>query len=65
VDFDVEPEPTPEERAALTLALERLLAGEQVPTPYRSAWRHAGIIDNLGDPYATARPRSSPGATRA
>jgi hypothetical protein len=65
VDFVVEPEPTAEEREALTAALERLLAGEQVPAPYRSAWRQAGIAENVKPGYATARPRSSPGATRA
>ena len=65
MEFAVEPEPTPEERKALTLALERLLAGEQVPPPYRSAWRRAGVLENVDSSYATARPRSSPGATRA
>jgi len=65
VEFIVEPEPTPEEREAMTAALERLLAGEQVPAPYRSAWRQAGIAENAKAGYATTRPRSSPGATRA
>jgi hypothetical protein len=36
-----------------------------VPGPYRSAWRQAGIAENVAGSYATARPRSSPGATRA
>jgi hypothetical protein len=65
VEFVLEPDPGPEEREAVTVALERLLAGEQVPDAYRSAWRQAGIVENLGGDYATARPRSSPGATRA
>ena len=47
MDFDVEPEPEPEEREALMLALERLLAGEQAPAPYRSAWRRAGVFENV------------------
>jgi hypothetical protein len=65
VEFVLEPEPEAEERQAVTLALERLLAREQLPPAYRSAWRRAGVVDNLGAGYATARPRSSPGATRA
>ena len=59
-----EPEPEPEEREAVALALAQLLEGTQVPLPYRSAWRRAGLEQNLVD-YATARPRSKPGATRA
>lgn len=70
MDLVIEPEPDPAQRAAVTLALERLLADERLPAVYRSAWRAAGIAENVGDTdaldaYATARPRSSPGATRA
>jgi hypothetical protein len=65
VDFIFDPEPEPKEREAVTIALERLLAGDTVPPPYRSAWRQAGVVENLGLDHATARPRSSPGATRA
>lgn len=65
MEFLVEPEPEPTEREALTRALERLLAPEQVPPPYRSAWRLRGVIENVGAAYATARPRSTVGATRA
>jgi hypothetical protein len=68
VEVVIEPEPEPDEQKALTLALARLLEGETLPPAYRSAWRRAGIDVNA-DPelpgYATARPRSSPGATRA
>jgi hypothetical protein len=65
VEFVLEPEPDPGEREAVAVALERLLAREQVPTPYRSAWRRLGIAENVASGYATARPRNSPGATRA
>jgi hypothetical protein len=67
----IRPEPTPEERAAILAALERLLSEDARPPAYRSAWRDAGVRENLdnsgedGDYGATARPRSSPGATRA
>jgi hypothetical protein len=65
--MEISPEPTPSEREALEVALQRLLADDVVPTPYASAWREAGIRENAGadEPYATARPRSRPGATRA
>jgi len=49
VDFLVSPEPGPEEREALALALERLLPAVDVPTAYGSMWRRAGIAENLGD----------------
>jgi hypothetical protein len=65
MEFKLEPEPAPEEREVVTIALKRLLGGERVPPAHRSAWRRLGVIENLGDCYATARPRSSPGATRA
>jgi hypothetical protein len=67
----IRPEPTPEERAAILAALERLLSEDSRPPAYRSAWREAGIRENLDDPAeesdygAAVRPRSSPGATRA
>jgi hypothetical protein len=65
VEFVFAPEPEPEEREAVTLALQRLLTGERVPAAFRSAWRQAGISESVAPDYATARPRSSPGATRA
>lgn len=61
----LEPEPERGEREAVAVALERLLAGEHVPAAYRSAWRRLAIAENVGRGYATARPRSKPGATRA
>lgn len=65
---EIRPEPSPEQRAAILAALERLLAEDSLPPAYRSSWREAGILENLYDPDdygATARPRSNPGATRA
>jgi len=48
VEFLVSPEPDPEEREALALALERLLPAADVPPAYASRWWSAGIADNLG-----------------
>jgi hypothetical protein len=64
----IEPEPGPEEREAIELALERLLDGDSLAAAYASAWRNTGIHENIDTgktAYATARPRRSPGATRA
>ena len=66
VQYEIAPEPSDEERKALLTALERLLRdGDAEPAAYRSAWRQAGVVENLEDDYATARPRRSRGATRA
>jgi hypothetical protein len=68
VELEIRPEPAPEERAAIEIALERLPAGPALPPAYTSGWRAAGIAENIElgrTAYATARPRSSPGATRA
>jgi hypothetical protein len=48
VDFETRPKPDPEQEEALTLALERLLAGDVMPPAYRSRWRAEGIAENLG-----------------
>jgi hypothetical protein len=48
VDFETRPKPDPEQQEALTLALERLLAGDVLPAAYRSRWRAKGIAENLG-----------------
>jgi hypothetical protein len=45
----IRPEPSPEERAAILAALERLLSDDLRPTVYRSAWRDAGVRENLDD----------------
>jgi len=49
VEPEIRPEPSPEERAAILAALERLLADYSGPRAYRSAWREAGIRENLDD----------------
>jgi len=49
VDFLVSPEPEPEARDALVLALERLLPTAGVPSAYTSRWRSVGIAENVGD----------------
>jgi hypothetical protein len=53
VEFVTRPEPDPEEREAVALALERLFAANELPPAYASRWRAAGIAENLdgeGDP---------------
>ena len=49
MEAQISPEPTPEERAAILTALDRLLAGDARPAAYRSAWREAGIRENLDE----------------
>jgi hypothetical protein len=46
---EIRPEPTPEERAAILVALERLLGDDSGAPADRSAWREAGIRENVGD----------------
>ncbi len=68
MDAEITPEPSPEERRALLASLESLLAPPAPAPAYRSGWRKEGIRENTeaDDRYeAAARPRSSPGATRA
>ena len=67
VEFEFRPEPSEVEREAVSAALERLLAGEADPSAYRSAWRAAGVRDNIDvEPVqAIPGPRRSRGATRA
>jgi hypothetical protein len=48
VDLVIEPDPEPQERDAVTLALARLLEAGSLPAPYRSRWRQAGIAANVG-----------------
>jgi hypothetical protein len=49
VEPQITPEPTPEERAAIIAALERLQSEAVRPPAYRSAWRDAGVRENLDD----------------
>jgi hypothetical protein len=62
VEYEISPEPTPEEREAIDEALKKLLSRPPLPAPYLSAWRKAGIEP---EDQAAARPRSSWGASRA
>jgi hypothetical protein len=59
VDFEARPKPDPEQEEALTLALERLLAGDVTPRAYRSRWRAEGIAENVG---SDAGNETAPGA---
>jgi hypothetical protein len=65
VDLEIEPQPSPEEREAIEVALRRLIEGPSLPPAYRSAWRAEGIREAVEDQAAEAGPRSNFGATRA
>jgi hypothetical protein len=73
MDLDVRPQGTPEELAALTIALRKLAEGQRGGgEAYRSGWRLAGLLENVeAEPAAplpssvTGRPRSTRGASRA
>jgi len=49
VEFEISPEPSPEERKALLEAIAALLERDPLPAAYRSAWREYGIRENLED----------------
>lgn len=49
MEREIRPEPSPEERAAILAALERLLGDDSGPPAHRSAWRAAGIRENLDE----------------
>jgi len=49
MESQIRPEPTPEERVVILAALERLLSADLRPPAYRSAWRDAGIRENLDE----------------
>ena len=59
MDFVARPEPDPEAREAIELALERLLDVDVLPPAYRSRWRAEGISANL-DADDEELPRASP-----
>jgi hypothetical protein len=48
VEFIARPAPDSEEQEAVALALERLLAADELPVGYNSRWRAEGIAENLG-----------------
>jgi hypothetical protein len=47
VEYEIRPEPAPQEREAIVTALQRLLAREPEPTAYTSRWRDAGLRENV------------------
>jgi hypothetical protein len=47
-DPTITPEPSPDERAAILVALDRLAENGQ-PRAYRSAWREEGIRENSAE----------------
>lgn len=66
--MDVRITPEPDDRDTVLAAVEALLARDELPPAYRSAWRDIGVRENLGgdDLHGeTGLPRSTPGATRA
>jgi len=66
VDLRITPEP--DDRDAVVAAVEALLARDELPPAYRSAWRALGVLENVGVEELqgeTGLPRSTPGATRA
>jgi hypothetical protein len=50
MEAEIRPEPTPEERAAILAALERLFSNGLGSAADRSAWREAGIRENVDEP---------------
>jgi hypothetical protein len=73
VEAEIRPEPPGEERDAILLAVEELVARDPRPPAYGSVWRDQGIRENADDGVPeepsyqgeTGRPRRRPGATRA
>jgi hypothetical protein len=71
VELDVRPEATPEELAALTIALRKLAGGQGGGgEAYGSGWRLAGLLENVEAepvalPSSVTGPRSNRGASRA
>ena len=49
MEMEIRPEPGPAERQAILAALEELLANDQVPAAYGSAWRAEGVRENVED----------------
>ena len=64
MDVEIRPEPGPDERKAIELAVRRLVAGPALPAAYRSAWRKAGLPDaaDVDEDYPrTAKSSHVPG----
>jgi hypothetical protein len=64
MDVEITPEPGPEERMAIELAVRRLVARPVLPTAYASAWRKAGLPDaaDVDEDYPrTAKSSHVPG----
>jgi hypothetical protein len=65
MELQIRPEPTPEERVAILVAVEGFLSADVRPSAYGSAWRDTAVRENLddsaeeGDYGATARPRDT------
>jgi hypothetical protein len=57
VDVEINPEPRPDEREVIEVALRKLIAGRSLPPAYRSAWREAGIREAVSFQAADALPR--------
>jgi hypothetical protein len=65
---DVRITPEPDDRDAVVAAVEALLARDELPPAYRSAWWALGVRENVGADELqgeTGLRRSTPGATRA
>ncbi|MGB2952591.1 MAG: hypothetical protein WBB74_04265 [Gaiellaceae bacterium] len=64
MEFEIRPEPKPEEREAIVVALQRLLERAPAPPAYRSRWRQAGLVEGVEADYTTAPLRKTSGETR-
>ena len=51
--MEVEISPEPDDRKAVLAAVEALLSTEVEPPPYRSAWREAGVLENVAPDAAS------------
>ena len=47
MEYELSPEPPPDERDALLAALEQLVADAEAAPAYASGWRRVGIRDNV------------------